>query len=922
LIDRRIPLPLKLLYSRLRAPCRRPAGARVGPATVICWGLALSLIACDIRQDHGLELAERLIEPAADGIFDPTTVFDQRPELSLEFADLKRPERWKQRPAAQLTDEGWLFGHTDKRVRAIGRQRIDTSPIQLVEIGLRPGNKGRLTFEWAAQGEEFAAERRLLAHFKAGDSSVRLPVGEHPLWRGEVRSLRLSVKLATPGEILLRSLTTSSSEPLAERLGKALGRSWKVNIDHDVRSAVLAVPDIAIEHRVTPPEAGRLRVAYGLLPGNRQSARFSLEATSASGSTTLLSADLDPDRPEDAGWHPAEVDLATFAGSPVLLTFRVEMVRGDDPRRTIGAWATPEILGPAATEPPPNVVLISIDTLRPDRMSIYGHHRPTTPRLAAWLERTGASRFLNTIAQGSWTLPSHTSMLSGLNAYHHGVNHNSPAPSSLSLLPELLQPAGYATMALSGGAFVHPSYGLGQGFDRFQYWPGDAGARPQAGYNGNDELDVHLEQARDWIDEHRDRPFFLFFHTYEVHHRISPREPFFGQISDLQVPRGMHLNSPKPAVETGFLRSRELVVRRDGGLEPLPESLSQLPYDIYDSRIAYLDSRLDRLLTHIESLDPRRRTLVVITSDHGELLGEHELFGHLSLYEENVRIPLLLLAPMIDQTPAVIDQQVRTIDIVPTVIDLLGLEIPSWLDGASLRPLLSGEPDDQPRPAVTYAAVSNYGVALRLQNRFKYIFNHTIWRPLQGDEKLFELREDPAEQSNLAAANQQQAEGFYTYLRQVIGEQFPGLRLRLANGGDDPLVATLKGSVIHTSNLKSMDRSGAEVSWLDSSAMQIDLPAGARMEILFEDVKLGSYPLQITLRSGGAGESRHAVEVNGLEWWGIEGQDGTWQLLDHGGQWPITGSFLRWHGRRSEASAAPEESNEELRRRLEALGYL
>ena len=163
-----------------------------------------------------------------------------------------------------------------------------------------------------------------------------------------------------------------------------------------------------------------------------------------------------------------------------------------------------------------------MDDLRADHLSLYGYRKVTSPNIDSWAGHHGVT-FSNVVAASPWTLPSHVSLLSGLDALSHGVNFpQDAAGKDVLFLAEALREAGYRTGAVTGGGFLRPEYGFHQGFDRFRWWPGEIG-HP-------DELDDGLDTALRWIETWADGPFFLFFHTYEVHSPFHRREPHFERL--------------------------------------------------------------------------------------------------------------------------------------------------------------------------------------------------------------------------------------------------------------------------------------------------------------------------------------------------------------------------------------------------------
>ncbi len=186
------------------------------------------------------------------------------------------------------------------------------------------------------------------------------------------------------------------------------------------------------------------------------------------------------------------------------------MIRSD--RRTarvtvLGAVLMALACGEGA-RPRPNIVLISVDTLRADRLS-----QATSPRIEAWAERRAVA-FHNTVAQAPWTLPSHASMLTGSGALRHGVNHSyQVAPEELTTVAERLHAAGYTTAGIAGGAWLDPQYGLAQGIERYRGWSSEQ--------RGDEELEAHAPLAARWLDELQE-PFFFFLHTFDVHDFNAP----------------------------------------------------------------------------------------------------------------------------------------------------------------------------------------------------------------------------------------------------------------------------------------------------------------------------------------------------------------------------------------------------------------
>ena len=313
-----------------------------------------------------------------------------------------------------------------------------------------------------------------------------------------------------------------------------------------------------------------------------------------------------------------------------------------------------------------NVVLISIDTLRADHLSLNGYARATSPNLDALAAR-GVS-FTNAVASSHWTAPSHATLLTGLHPEEHGlVAYPSPgrmAPE-VATLAEALADAGYETAAFTAAHFVSRRWGLDQGF---HLWEEDRdGAAGRFG-RGSAWLAARAKS---------DTPFFLFLHTYEVHEPYDPPAPWDG------------LFAPAPAADSAL---REPLSKRFAdGWRPSPAELGSL-VALYDGGIRYTDGELGRFL---DGLDPE--TLVIVTSDHGEEFLDHGGISHGALYGELVRVPLVFGHPKLRlASDAVVDQVTGAVDLAPTILDLVGVAQHHG-SGVSLVGALAGDCDAETR---------------------------------------------------------------------------------------------------------------------------------------------------------------------------------------------------------------------------------
>ncbi len=304
----------------------------------------------------------------------------------------------------------------------------------------------------------------------------------------------------------------------------------------------------------------------------------------------------------------------------------------------------------------------------------------------------------------------------------------------------------------------------------------------------------------EWLKGHRDERFFLFFHTFEAHSPYQPREPYFSRFGGSM--KALNGGQPVWLEADGFedaVRPRYLLFHPPfyaGGVTYPKRVLGpgdrELATSLYDSGLAYIDQQLSTLLDYLESEGLLKNTLVVVTSDHGESLYEHGLVGHSSLYDHDLRVPLIFAAPLGEARGRRVGVQVRSVDIAPTLADLAGLAPLPEVDGRSLAPLLRGEASPG-RDAWSYALSTTRGVSLRTASQHKLIAQDTIFDPFRGGFEVYDLRRDPGEQRNAAAAA---PAGLRQSLVHEVVTGGSGLEIRLANAGRQELVGVLGGSVV------------------------------------------------------------------------------------------------------------------------------
>lgn len=507
--------------------------------------------------------------------------------------------------------------------------------------------------------------------------------------------------------------------------------------NYDSRAALVLPRGGRYRFEVTPPPGAELRLSLGyvIVEGIDEALRCQvrvapLEDGTAGAFATLLDETL---RMQEKGrWVDRRVPLEAWSGRPIVLELRVPSPRTRD-AAVWAAFAHPEILPPEPPRQGPDVILISLDTLRADHLSAYGYERETSPhldRLAA-----GGYRFATAVSQAPWTRPSHRAMLRGQHPLSHG-------PVEAPPLPLLLWRAGYRTGAITGGGQMSFRFGFHEGFETFR----------QAPWVRSPSV------VTEWLDEQPGRSSFLLLHTFEIH------DPYDHSTFAEGLPAGRF--APGFGRDTWWrARGTELSAAEREYVEAL-----------YDSGIRFTDEALGRLFAALDERGILDRAIVIVTSDHGEQFWEHGSWRHGgNVYDEMLLVPLIVHLPpgLVDGRPGrVIRQQVASIDIVPTVLDLLGLPVPEGVQGRSLRPLLEGA-EETAEPVHAFAEhtnVSRESKALRT-GRLKLIYSYPRSKgPLEERSlALFDLVADPGESRDLAAEQPELARLLEAQLLEILG---------------------------------------------------------------------------------------------------------------------------------------------------------
>jgi arylsulfatase A-like enzyme len=378
-----------------------------------------------------------------------------------------------------------------------------------------------------------------------------------------------------------------------------------------------------------------------------------------------------------------------------------------------------------------SVVLVTLDTTRADALSCLGAPAGTTPRLDAFAAR--AALFTEARSDSNVTNPSHASIMSGMRALDHGVlNHWTQLPDGVDTLPEAFARAGYSTAGFASSRHVGPDFGW-RGFEVLPNMRGDRSAR--------ETTDLALE----WLSGARDRPYFLWVHYWDPHMQYKP-EP---ELARRYYPGDRTAGSGPRIADAPYFR----LLPREGVLAWLGDTRDPAwAPAMYRAEVHATDAQVGRLLDAVAAR-AGERTAVVVTADHGEALGEHDIYyAHTGLYEPQLRVPLLIQVPGLP--PLRSNALVSGLDIAPTVAELGGVELRNTVSGVSLARLLRGEPEPRlaERTTHVYQNAHNFAVAVR-EGDWKLIWPIAPDHPILGTKpQLFDLARDPGELRDLSGA--------------------------------------------------------------------------------------------------------------------------------------------------------------------------
>ena len=410
-----------------------------------------------------------------------------------------------------------------------------------------------------------------------------------------------------------------------------------------------------------------------------------------------------------------------------------------------------------------NVVLVSFDALQAAHVHSLGYPRDITPTIDAMAAK-GFS-FTNNISSASWTVPASMTWFTGnypsehrlLNKFsvynppNNVISNLKKLSPNLVTLAEVLKENGYVTGGFTGNAGVNGFFGYDQGFDTYFYEKGKFGS-----------MGVSIPKAMEWLQENRNKKFFMFLHGYDCHGQNVPEGGFDYRFVD----KGYDKKFTGSAKEQEALREEGL----EKGSVALRDEDVKFWRAIYDEKIQRTDAMFKGFLAELEKMGLMDKTIFVLTSDHGTEFHEHKRFDHgFSLYDELIHVPLVIKLPKV-KSGKMISDQISSIDVMPTILDLLDVKVSDKLKkqmrGDTLVPALKGKPVTKDVYSETDYRQYTYKRSVITKDGWKFIYTLE-----DKSRELYNLKSDPGEKKNLVETEPRRAyeleQKLFTYFKSI-----------------------------------------------------------------------------------------------------------------------------------------------------------
>jgi arylsulfatase A-like enzyme len=411
----------------------------------------------------------------------------------------------------------------------------------------------------------------------------------------------------------------------------------------------------------------------------------------------------------------------------------------------------------------PNLIFISIDTLRADNLSCYGYKEINTHNVDA-LAQNGV-RFAHSYTSIPITLPSHSSMMTGLHPMHHGALYNNSYLHKNNItLAEILREYGYNTAAFVSAFHLTARFNFHQGFNYLNYerkksfliikFPLGKFKQSWIIFFLNSfrllaitDIERRGEEitasAMDWLKNNRNEPFFIFLHFWDPH---SPYYP------------------PKKYLKTSYHNNASLLQLLNI-FNPLEKKYS------YDGEVVYVNEQIGILNQFFKSSELLKNSIIIFIADHGEGLEDHDFKGHTDrVYEEQLHVPLIIIYPPLIPKGKIIKQPIDIVNIMPTILDMLNIPAPAGLDGSSLMPLINEEVKWNPIPLYASASPTKELPFYRFGSIFKDDWKLICHLQNKRKDQLYYIKDDPAELNNLAEKEKKKVSELKPLLLKWIGE--------------------------------------------------------------------------------------------------------------------------------------------------------
>lgn len=533
----------------------------------------------------------------------------------------------------------------------------------------------------------------------------------------------------------------------------------KVKINNEIRNAFIILLSGEIETAIEIEEPCYLDFGIHLL-GKRldmgHRVKFTLYVEDEKDNHRLCTKLLKYDGVENKEWYDFRIDLSQFLGKKIDILFKFEkadVIPLEDinitDKYTKIILSEPMLYPKLGNKHLPNIVFVSIDTLRQDHLGVYGYFRNTTPNIDQLAKEKQSIIFDNVISQSNWTLPSHMSMFTSQYASVHEIFRDRKLQKDAIMLPKILRNNGFLTSAFTTHVRVSHKYGFERGFDYFYFDEHDF-SKSKATVQDIIQRSVKI------LEKHRNEQMFLFIHLFDVHDPYDPPPPFDNIFENKYEGNvsGYDARLFAKPFDNIFAEAKN---------ELSEEDLHQL-VSLYDGEIRNVDFHLGILFDNMKKIGLYDNTLIIITSDHGEEFKEHGGMIHNTLYNEVISIPLIIKMP---KGIKVLNNRIEdeliqgSIDIAPTILEILKIEIPDGFQGKSLFPLIKGRKTKDSLPYQISERLcdwdlDNYQIAL-FDGRFKYIYTtffdiEELINFKKNNERfeLYDLYSDKGELNNLA----------------------------------------------------------------------------------------------------------------------------------------------------------------------------